>query len=863
MKTLLVDNGSLEPAAHEALRRAAAAIAGRAGTPVEAVSWKHSNRVTAESLRGGRAWTLGPWIRAQVEAGEREYLIIPYFDSPQGAIGSALRRDLEDLRDELGGFDFSFTDGLSSGDGLTAIVTENVRRACVSQSLARPAVVVVDHGGPSRASAAVRDRTADAVRAGLGNEVGRVAAASMESPDGAEFSFNLPLLAEVLAAAGFDSGDVVIAPLFLSPGRHAGPAGDLARIARGAEARAPALRCHFAELVGSHPAAAELLADALARALNVGLHFMSDTPETAAKPLSKNEGLKAESNYLRGHILRDLEDTSTGTITEDSSQLTKFHGIYAQDDRDLRAQRRKEGKEKAYSFMARIRVPGGVCTPAQWLAMDTIADNQGNGTLKITNRQAFQLHGVIKGKLRPAIREVNRALMDTLAACGDVVRNVMCNPNPHLSRLHGETLAIAKAVSAHLSPRTRAYHEIWVDETLVAGGEPAENQEPIYGKTYLPRKFKIVFAIPPSNDVDVYAHDLGFIAVTNDDGSLAGFNVTVGGGMGMSHNQIETYPRLADVLGFCRPEQVVEVAEAIVAVQRDFGDRTDRKHARFKYTVADRGLVWIRQEAERRLGWELGTPRRFEFTDTGDRYGWTQGPNGDAHFTLFIENGRVKDATKTAVREIAAIHKGDFRLTPNQHLMIASITPADRPRIEALLREHVLDTAHRASGLRLNAMACVALPTCGLALAESERYLPDLVTQLDAEVEAAGLRDDAIVIRMTGCPNGCGRPFLAEIGFVGKAPGKYNMYLGAAFNGSRLNALYKPSVASAEIVELVRPLFRRYAAERLAGERFGDFVIRVGIVHHTGTAADFHGNPQQAPKPAGAGSGLSPRSRGL
>jgi sulfite reductase (NADPH) hemoprotein beta-component len=573
---------------------------------------------------------------------------------------------------------------------------------------------------------------------------------------------------------------------------------------------------------------------------------MSDPVTGAPKALHKNEQLKAESHFLRGHILRDLQDATSGTITEDSAQLTKFHGIYPQDDRDLRAQRRKEGKEKAYIFMARIRVPGGVCTPQQWLAMDAIADSRGNGTLKITNRQAFQLHGVLKGNLRPAIHEVNRALLDTLAACGDVVRNVMCNPNPHLSGLHADTLAVAKAVATRLLPKTRAYHELWVDDTLVAG-EPEENEEPMYGKTYLPRKFKIVFAIPPSNDVDVYAHDLGFIAIANPEGKLEGFVVTVGGGMGMSHNQVETYPRLADVLGFCRPEQAGDVAEAIVTVQRDFGDRTDRKHARFKYTVADRGLVWIRQEVERRLGWELGAPRRFEFTDTGERYGWTEGPNGDSHFTVFIENGRVKDATKRALREIAKIHQGDFRLTPNQHLMIACVPPAERPRIEVLLKEHGLDTAHHASALRLNAMACVALPTCGLALAESERYLPELVTQLDAEVEAAGLRDDAIVIRMTGCPNGCGRPFLAEIGFVGKSPGKYNMYLGAAFNGSRLNALYKPSVVSTEIVGLVRPLLRRYATERLPGERFGDFTIRSGIVNPTGTPLDFHDKVQEKP----------------
>ena len=332
--------------------------------------------------------------------------------------------------------------------------------------------------------------------------------------------------------------------------------------------------------------------------------------------------------------------------------------------------------------MARVRVPGGVCTPAQWLTMDGLADTHGNGTLKLTNRQAFQLHGVIKGRLRPALREVNRALLDTLAACGDVNRNVMCNPNPYLSRLHAETLAVARAVATRLLPQTRAYHELWVEDTLVAGGEP--DVEPLYGATYLPRKFKTVFAIPPSNDVDVFANDLGFIAIADEQGSLAGFDITVGGGMGMSHNQVTTYPRLADVLGFCRPDQAVEVAEKIVSVQRDFGDRTDRKHARFKYTVEDRGLVWIRQEVERRLGWELGAPRRFEFTSTGDRYGWTEGPGGDAHFTVFIENGRVKDATKRALREIAQVHKGDFRLTPNQHLLIASVSPAERPRIEAL-----------------------------------------------------------------------------------------------------------------------------------------------------------------------------------
>jgi len=574
---------------------------------------------------------------------------------------------------------------------------------------------------------------------------------------------------------------------------------------------------------------------------------MSSTPENVTipvpeKPLHKNELLKAESNFLRGNIVRELADTSTGTISEESSQLTKFHGIYAQDDRDLRSQRRKENKEKAFSFMARIRVPGGVCTPAQWLALDQIAGESANGTLKLTTRQAFQFHGVLKGDLWRAINGVNKSLLDTIAACGDVNRNVMCNPNPERSELHSEVQKVTQAISAHLLPRSRAYHELWVADELVAGGEP--EVEPIYGKTYLPRKFKIVVAVPPSNDVDIYAHDLGYIAITDTAGKLIGFNVTVGGGLGMSHNQIETFPRIADVLGFCTVEQAVDVAEKVVMVQRDYGDRTDRKHARLKYTIEDRGLSWFRTQVEERLGYRLTAPRAFTFTHTGDRYGWVAAQDGRSHFTLFIQSGRVKDdgdyPLRTALREIARVHRGDLRLTANQNLIIANVTAGDRPQIEALLSKYKLDTANHASGLKLNAMSCVALPTCGLALAESERYLPNLVEILEAEFEAAGLRHDEVTLRITGCPNGCGRPYLAEIGFVGKAPGKYNVYLGAAFNGSRLNILYKSSVPNAEIVPLLRPIIQRYATERTSGERFGDFVIRAGYVTPTYTAHDFH-----------------------
>jgi sulfite reductase (NADPH) hemoprotein beta-component len=461
--------------------------------------------------------------------------------------------------------------------------------------------------------------------------------------------------------------------------------------------------------------------------------------------------------------------------------------------------------------------------------------------MKLTTRQAYQLHGILKSNLKSTIQEINATLMDTLAACGDVNRNVMCNPNPALSEVHEETLQVAQAISDHLTPRTRAYHEIWLDEERVAGGE--EETEPIYGKTYLPRKFKVVIAVPPSNDVDVYAHDLGFIAIVEDN-RIAGYNVTVGGGMGISHNKPATFPRLADVMGYCTPDQVVEVAEKVVTVQRDYGDRTNRAHARLKYTIADRGLDWFRNEVESRLGYELGEARPFQFDNTGDRYGWVKGVDDQWHLTLFIQNGRIKDykdlPLKTGLREIAKVHDGDFRLTCNQNLIIGGVTEEKKPVIEELIKQYGIDAGLKGTGLRLNSMACVALPTCGLSLAESERYLPDLVSELETVVEEAGLRDDAIVIRMTGCPNGCARPYLGEIGLVGKAPGKYNLYLGAGFDGARLNRLYKASVKSEEIVDELRPIIEQYARERNPGERFGDFCIRQEIVIPYEAGTNFH-----------------------
>lgn len=564
------------------------------------------------------------------------------------------------------------------------------------------------------------------------------------------------------------------------------------------------------------------------------------TPDNTTKPLSKVEEIKTASNYLRGTLAESLADTSTGAIAEADTNISKFHGIYQQDHRDQRNERKKAGLEKAFIFMIRVRVPGGVCTPEQWLKIDALADQYGSHTLKLTTRQAFQLHFITKDVLKTTMQGINDAVMDCIAACGDVNRNVMCNPNPWESVLHEPVLEDARAVSDHLTPRTRAYHEIWLDGEKIS---PDAEEEPIYGKTYLPRKFKTCFAIPPSNDVDIYSQDLGFIAIAEGD-KLIGYNVTVGGGLGMSHGDTKTYPRLANLLGYIPREKVVEVAEKIVTVQRDFGDRTNRKHARLKYTIEDRGIDWFRTELESRLGWKVGEPRPFEFTSSGDRYGWTKGVDGRWHYTLFIQNGRLRDTddqpAKTGLREIAKIHTGDFRLTANQNLVIGGITEEQKPRIEALLAQYKLDHPERLTGLRLNSMACVALPTCGLSLAESERYLPHLITELDTVIEESGLRHDAILIRMTGCPNGCARPYLGEIGFVGRAPGKYNIYLGAAFDGSRLNKLYKPSVKSEEIVNELGPIIRHYAKERLEGERFGDFTIRAGYVKPTTEGRLFH-----------------------
>jgi sulfite reductase (NADPH) hemoprotein beta-component len=559
--------------------------------------------------------------------------------------------------------------------------------------------------------------------------------------------------------------------------------------------------------------------------------------------VSRNERIKEASDYLRGTLAEGLREEITGGIVEDDQQLVKFHGMYLQDDRDLRSERTRKKMEKAFAFMIRVRIPGGVLTGAQWLALDHVARTFGNQTMRLTTRQTVQLHGIIKSNLKSTMKEIDGVLLGSIAACGDVNRNVMCGANPDQSGAHAEAIDLARAVSDHLTPRTPAYREIWLDGERIAGGE-ADVVEPIYGKTYLPRKFKIVVAVPPSNDVDVFAHDLGFIAILDESGGIAGWNVTVGGGMGMTHGEPDTYPRTADVMGFCTTQEAVAIAEAVVTVQRDWGERLNRKHARLKYTIEDRGLGTFRAEVESRAGMRLEAARPFTFTSTGDRYGWSAGADGRGHLTLFVENGRIHDTAAArqmlALRQIAQTHGGEFRITPNQNLIVANVPTGQQAEIERIAREAGLLAPW--SGLRRNAMACVALPTCGLALAESERYLPSLITALDGRLATHGLSADDIVIRMTGCPNGCARPYLAEIGLVGKGPGRYNLYLGAAFDGSRLSKLYAEDVEDAGIIAALDPIFAAYAASRQRGERFGDFTIRAGFVAATSNGRDFHAN---------------------
>lgn len=546
--------------------------------------------------------------------------------------------------------------------------------------------------------------------------------------------------------------------------------------------------------------------------------------------LHSNEQLKLRSRFLRGTLEQSLADPVTASIAADDALLTKFFGVYQQDDRDQREERRLSRLEPVYQFMVRVRLPGGVCTAEQWLALDAQARATANGQLRLTTRQTFQFHGVLKHNLPRHIQGIAAAGLDTIAACGDDNRNVICTSNPLLSRAHAEATATAAKLSKHLMPRTAAYRELLLQQPA----QPVpQNEEPVYGPTYLPRKFKIAIAIPPQNDVDVYAHDLGFIAIVVD-GAIVGYNVLVGGGMGMTHKVPATFPRTSTLAGFCNAADIVEVAEHTMCIQRDFGDRLDRGHARFKYTIEDRGVEWFKEELARRRGKALEPARDFKFETNSDRYGWQQGEDGRWHCTLLIRNGRIADTPEaplmTALREIATQVPVMFALTTNQNVTLAGVRESDRPKIEKLLLAGGLSANPSAGSLEHSAMACVALPTCALAMAESERYMPSLLSKLEAVVNEVGLAGTPITIRMSGCPNGCSRPFLAEIGFVGKAPGKYNLYLGGSPRGERLNYLYRENIGEQQILDSLRPLLEAYAGGRTRGEAFGDFLIRAGRV---------------------------------
>ncbi|MCC2656301.1 MAG: cysI [Panacagrimonas sp.] len=565
--------------------------------------------------------------------------------------------------------------------------------------------------------------------------------------------------------------------------------------------------------------------------------------------LSDDERLKAGSDHLRGTISQSLIDRITGAVAESDTKLMKFHGMYQQDDRDLREERRRQKLEPAYQFMIRVRMPGGVCTPAQWLKLDELARAHGNGSLRITTRQTLQFHWVLKEALRDTLQGLHEVLLDSISACGDDARGVVCSVDPAMSALHAQVYALARQASDHAIPRMRAYHEIWYGEQRIAGGE---SEEPFYGTTYLPRKFKIGFVIPPCNDIDVYAQDLGFIAIV-ESGRLTGFNVAIGGGMGQTDRVKETWPGLAQVIGFVAPEQVIATCDAVMGTQRDHGDRKNRARARFKYTIDDHGLDWIKGEIERRLGFALEPARAFEFTSNIDPLGWQQDETGRWHLTVRVPSGRLVNRSDIhwldALRALARVHGGTFRLTTNQNLVVSQVPAARRTDVERILRDHGVPLNEPASAMRRDAITCVAFPTCALAMAESERYLPTLLDRIEPMLSRHGLSRDAITLRISGCPNGCARPYIAEIALTGRAPGRYNLYLGGGFHGQRLNRLYLENVNEAAILTALDEVLGHYARERSPGERFGDFAIRAGYVTAVRDGPDFNTPNQRIAPP--------------
>ncbi|HXB94998.1 MAG TPA: NADPH-dependent assimilatory sulfite reductase hemoprotein subunit [Puia sp.] len=545
--------------------------------------------------------------------------------------------------------------------------------------------------------------------------------------------------------------------------------------------------------------------------------------------LSAVERIKQKSDGLRGTLAEGLLDELTGAIGEDDQSLVKFHGMYQQDDRDRREERAEKKLERLWSFMIRMRIPGGFLTPGQWIAIHDIAGANSTGTIKITTRQTIQLHGVLKSRVKPTISAFNAAGLDSISACGDVNRNVTCAAHPLQSAIHEQVHAYAARISQFLLPKTKAYYEIWLDQEKITDNR--EEDDPLYQDRYLPRKFKIGIAIPPNNEVDVLTNDLGLIAIIEQD-ELKGFNIAIGGGLGATHGNADTYPRLATVIGFVpADDRLFKAIYEIVTIQRDYGNRSDRKFARLKYTVDRMGVDWYKQELAKRAGFQLEAPRPFLFTERMDLYGWQQNHQALWYYTPFIENGRVLDdeklALKSALLEIAQTGKANFRFTANQNLILGDIRKKDKTAINGILEKYgILRHTDAASAIRKNSIACVALPTCPLALAEAQRYLPTLIGYIEQLLAGHGLEADQIIIRMTGCPNGCGRPYAAEIGFIGTAPGRYNLHLGGDHEGTRLNRLYKEDLDEAAILKELDLLFWLYKKERITGERFGDFALR-------------------------------------
>ncbi len=568
---------------------------------------------------------------------------------------------------------------------------------------------------------------------------------------------------------------------------------------------------------------------------------MSDPTQPAADAkLSPVEVFKIQGNYLRGNIAQELRDDND-FFGKSSIQLLKHHGLYQQDDRDARAAGRAEPghvkSSKEYSFMVRTKIPGGKLTSDQLLAELDLCDEIGNTTLRITSRQGLQLHGVLKHDLWKTIHRINEIQLSTLAACGDVERNVMCCPAPLHDRVRGQLQQLADDIAAHLCPRTRAYHELWItdpesgEETLAGGGSNGHEVEPIYGPTYLPRKFKTAIGLAGDNCVDLYANDLGLMAVVEGD-TILGYNVLVGGGMGVTPSAEKTFPAVAQRMAFIKPEQVIDVATAIIKVQRDFGNRSDRKVARLKYLIHNWGLPKFKAKVEEYYGHPLAEPHPDDVHGFDDHIGWHEQGDGRWFYGLNVENGRIHDEPalrlKTALRVLCKRLKPGFRLTPHQSLLLSDIAPEDRATVEQILREHGVKLHDEISTVRRWSMACVAWPTCGLSITEAERALPGIVDQLEVELARLGLSHERFTLRMTGCPNGCARPYNCDIGLVGKAAGRYTVFLGGRLLGDRLNFKYKDMVPAADIVPTIVRVLTYFKHAREEGETLGDFCHRKG-----------------------------------